>query len=483
MVDTKSVLEQMRAANPAPSLEQLAVDDLALVRDIVARERSGTTAPSERRPPMRPVQPTRRRRGIRPVLAAGLAFILVLGALGVTVLLFRASTGGEPAAPATTAAPIEEPTATADFTCPPGSTPDQAGPLDLARGGGSAAAFDPTSGLVLMLDRAFDVCTKTWTATNTWTALLEPGEVFDDDWDFVYDVDSARAISFSLLDETGDESVIKLKVWVYEPASQTWTRENDWPIGPHPEPSKEQRYNYFFPEPQAVYDPVSGLVVVREPYLSAMWTYDVDTDIWTEIDQGAILPPALDQRGPHVELLTYDASVDRLILYVASDGAERSVRGTWEFDLRAGRWEKQQTDTPEDPRLGWWPSGEEFTYDEANQVSVLIGGAYVAIYNATEHRWTVLEDSDPPNGRVTTYDPINQRILLAGGATVYAFNVGTEEWTNLLEPEPAPGEWSVWPVVGVVLALALYLLLAAYGKPLWELLRRSDHESNRQAIP
>ena len=50
MLDTEHVLEQMRAANPAPSPEQLAVDDLDVVREIVARERSAPTLPVGEQP-------------------------------------------------------------------------------------------------------------------------------------------------------------------------------------------------------------------------------------------------------------------------------------------------------------------------------------------------------------------------------------------------------------------------------------------------
>ena len=439
MVDTERVLEQMRAANPAPSLEQLAVDDLDLVRNIVVRERSATTTPMTEPPQTRPDLLTPRRR-MRPVLVAGLAFILVLGTLGAALLLFRG--GGE--------------LATEGFACPPGSTPDQPGPADQPRPPdyGGLMTFDPGTGQAFMLTRpggsfwTFDVCTNTWTAAPGPDAIGAPQ-------DFVYDVDSERAISFGLVD--GDEDMGVVDVWAYEPATQMWTRKSDWVVGQISEwPGVTL--------PQVVYDPVTGLVVVREPLISAMWTYDVDTDTWIEIDQGTVLPPAVAESGPHVELLTYDASVDRLILYVASDGAARTVVGTWEFDIRSGRWEEQETNTPADPNLsfGWWPSGDEFAYDEANQVSVLYSNGTLATYDASEHSWTIVQHTDTRSattrlGFAMTYDPVNERILVLGGSArtsyadvcdrddvgkggwcdrddVIAFDVAGEEWIILLEP-------------------------------------------------
>ena len=177
-----------------------------------------------------------------------------------------------------------------------------------------------------------------------------------------------------------------------------------------------------------------------------MWTYDGDTDTWTEVDQGATLPPAAEDG--RAQMLTYDASVDRLILY--DDNEDESTSSTWEFDIRAGRWEKQATITPSFWG-GWGPRPEGFVYDEANQVSVMYGNDHptVATYDASEHSWTVVYSGwpipgwferlpDPTRlpGDAMTYDPVNERILVAGGPEngVFAFDVATREWITLLEP-------------------------------------------------
>ncbi len=334
--------------------------------------------------------------------------------------------------------PVEEPTVTAGFTCPPGSSPDQPGPADQPRPQGleynSKTAFDPGRGRALAFAYRsfwmFDVCANTWTAAPkpgeigfyAWTATPEPGQI-GFVTDLVFDVDSDRAIAFA---QDGEGA----QVWAYDPDRQAWTRMNDVASDP----------TLF----KFVYDPVTGLVVVRAT-TSQMWTYDVDTDTWIEVDQGATLPPA-------GGMLTYDASVDRLILYV-NDAEEPS---TWEFDIRAGRWKKQSTNTPS-PVFDWGggPSVERFIYDEANQVSVIYGGGHhptVATYDASEHSWTELwtVDSEPIPGfadlvsdpiqlpcDAMTYDPVNERILIEGGGWepgVFAFDVATGEWIVLLEP-------------------------------------------------
>jgi hypothetical protein len=335
------------------------------------------------------------------------------------------------------------PHANGGFTCPAGSTPDQPGPPDQPRPGGGAATFDPHSGRVLTLGGTFDVC------TNTWTAAPEPvamGPVA-----FVFDVDSDRAIAFAPIDR--EDAV---QVWAYEPDGQTWTRKADWAVGSRRELLESPPPN-FVPDLlqrrlQAVYDPVTGLVVVREIHSAQMWTYDVDTDTWTEIDQGATLPrtPAEEsfpvEGFPYYDFLTYDASVDRLILYVASEEPKEPAEkpegfmGTWEFDIRAGRWEKQQTNTPQ-VDFWWIPNGSGFVYDEANQVSVLLRDDILATYDASEHLWTVIQ-YEIEQGEGTTYDPVNERIVVTGEEQgTFAFDIGTGEWITLLEPlelEPTP---------------------------------------------
>ncbi len=103
MATTAPVLDRMRAANPAPSLEQLAVDDLNLVRELVAHGRSVTTEPLREEPgQQRPLVPPARRRQLRPGLVVGLAVILVLGTLGIALLIFSGGDEGAPAQPTPT---------------------------------------------------------------------------------------------------------------------------------------------------------------------------------------------------------------------------------------------------------------------------------------------------------------------------------------------------------------------------------------------
>lgn len=162
MVDPSDVLERMRAANPAPSLEQLAVDDLDLVRNVVARGRSATTTPVKEQPQIRPDRVTPRRAPTRPRIQAApvtspppqrrrkawafaVAFILVVVAVGLAALVTRdgdhSPVADEPMAPVTVTTPS--------------STTAAPHPIDIqsltwTRVPHDEAVFNPTTGVDVM---------------------------------------------------------------------------------------------------------------------------------------------------------------------------------------------------------------------------------------------------------------------------------------------------------------------------------------------
>jgi hypothetical protein len=390
-------------------------------------------------PPLPAAAPTLRRTRRRQVTVAlaGLATmvtIVVVSVSGVSALV-RSSERQMPIGP------DETPTIVAPYTCPPGSTPDLPGPVAQARPGKDAyvygsTAFDRATGRAILLTTegkvwAFDVCSNTWESGPDGIGGLIGGLA-----DLVYDADSGRMIAIHR--EQG-----ALRVWVYDSAERTWSRRGRLPIDEVPN-------GMFSEKPQAVYDTASDLVVVRDQFSSSMWTYDVGTDTWAELEQGSILPPPVEGQEPPWELLTYDASVDRPILYVSDSAGQH----TWDFDIGNERWSEKVTATPE-AGFGWFVGGDEFVYDEAHEVSVLLGGGTTATYAASEARWSVVSGGHgtgiAPDGQMTrlyfamTYDSVNGRVLVAGGDhrtgsrwqpadDVMAFDVSSGTWIPLLAP-------------------------------------------------
>jgi len=307
------------------------------------------------------------------------------------------------------------------YECPPGSTPDEPGPVDQARPvlQVAAIAFDRAAGKLVAVGVSDFVrrIVETWTfdvCTNTWTRMhpnREPPLFVDGG--LVYDVDSDVTLLISFL-----------KVWAYDLEANTWTERPSTPAG------------YTLLD----YDPLSGLVVaasgdVTDPSVPIeLWNYDVESDTWTPIHQ---------TNGPAAwGMHAYDASVDRMVVYTFGDD-EGLEPETWLLDLRTGRWSRSAAETPDVPRaMGAWAY---IAYDEAAQRTVVISAKSsnvpyrLAAYDATGDRWEILVEAGPGEGwwpLDVVYDPVNRR-LVAGreveGAVV-AFDLATREWTVLLEP-------------------------------------------------
>jgi hypothetical protein len=300
--------------------------------------------------------------------------------------------------------------------------PDEPGPIDQARpprNPPAAVAFDRSAAKVVAVVDA-DGGTETWTfdvCTNTWSQMApDPGPSGVDGWDsLVYDVDSGLSITIDRL--TG-------RVWTYDLEADAWTGKGVAPIG----------------MTLGAYDPVTGLVVgARDVDPTEMWDYDVETDTWTPMPLASSATESAPPGGP----FTYDASVDRIVVY----GGGVTGRGeTWLFDMRIGTWARSAAEMP--GVVGWMVAAG-IVYDEAAERTVIFRRVPLTAYSATRDRWEVVaEEAAPgPYPESMVYDPVNRRLVGLGGVTdrgvdeqggVEALDLATGEWTILLEPGGPP---------------------------------------------
>ncbi len=328
------------------------------------------------------------------------------------------------------------------FECPPGSTPDEPGPVDQPRPTVLPdMTFDREAGRLVGLADGGIGEAETWTfdvCTNTWTRMHPNREPPTGTGWLVYDVDSDVTIASD-----------GIWTWVYDLKANTWTKKGD-------EPSIDDVSDIRF------YDPVSGRVVALgpDPYDDTLglepWGYEVETDTWTPIPQAE--PPVV---GDHNERFAYDASVDRLVAYAKSWGPAGDAEArTWLFDLRTGIWSETGAVTP-GFSFGIWGVGPSIAYDEAAERTVMLGQGHSAAYDATADRWetrygwSTSEDwqvacGTRPECRVQpsmVYDPVNERLVVYGAVAevvpddLLAFDTRTGEWTVLLAASaarPAP---------------------------------------------
>jgi hypothetical protein len=273
------------------------------------------------------------------------------------------------------------------FVCPPGSTPNEPGPVDQARppqDSNAAVAFDRRAGRLVAFTSAgnapetwtFDVCTNTWMQMhpNRQPPSSERAQL-------VYDVDSDITILASNI------STSNPAVWAYDLQADTWTEKGAAPtINPV----------------TFAYDPVSGLVVAADySDLKLMWNYDVETDTWTPIHQANV--------GPDSVVIVYDASVDRLVAYGDGMGGSPPYR-TWLFDIRTGTWARSAAERP--AVSAWW-TAPSLAYDAAAGKTVVLLRYPETAYDATADRWEVLPDIWPYwsyPGRMV-YDSVNRRLV------------------------------------------------------------------------
>jgi len=304
-------------------------------------------------------------------------------------------------------------------TCPEGSTPDEPGPADQARPPGEGwtpIAFDRQSGRIVLVavqqggavdTWTFDVCANTWERMDPQPATTAPVSA----WDIVYDVDSDLTIV------PGREGF----VWAYDVETDSWT--------------KAEAPFFDFPDP--IYDPMSGLVVVRDG--ERMYAFDVEAGTWTELPQQE--PLVLWKGG---EVWAHDPTVDRIVLFHVDHGSGSPT--TWLYDPRRGRWTQEEVDTPTIAfPFGDLVSGGEIAYDVAAGRSVIVSGGGRHSFDASVPRW----ESEPLGlhrsfGRLI-YDAVNERLVLLPGNTwmdgrwtnrqdVFAWDAAADEWIELVPP-------------------------------------------------
>jgi hypothetical protein len=388
--------------------------------------------------------------------------LLLLAALLTALIGGMLVVGSQPVrkVPAVVPIPTGAPPVGPAFACPPGSTPDEPGPVDQARPPSSNVkiAFDRAYGRIVLVGLpegggpvetwTFDVC------TNTWTQMHPASEPHYGAFGMLaYDTAARRTVSMS----SGGG-------WTYDLASDTWTMiaSDTWTARPG---------TVYVPGgARLVYDSGAGRVVALQfgsPRL--MMSFDGVAGAWQPVEQDQDVWPNPEHNLQ--PLLAYDASVDRLVSYYRSE-----VRL---FDLRTGTWSPPRARSP----LfgyggGYYSLGGEIAYDETAQRTVLFNMGHVIAYDAAADRWETLYGPPSDGGLADglcgirpecrnlhsmVYDPVNERLVVYGGNVhtgavdpgwwgpsddVLAFDTRTREWTVLLEasrpvmpaPSPSPGE-------------------------------------------
>jgi hypothetical protein len=319
------------------------------------------------------------------------------------VLLLDACSGADPGteSPAGAAGTGYAFGAAPSSTCPEGSNPDAPGPADQARPDkmGGPMAFDRESNLIVLFEAGMpdtaDV-SRTWTfdvCTNTWTRMAPkseppPGELPQR---LVYDPATDRTLAFAA---PGG-------VWAYDADADAWRD-----LGSNPDLQN-------LPNLQPALDPVTGLVLVRDGSTSEMFAFDPRSARWSTVSQGETFPPL--SNGPmHGQVLAYDPTIDRLVLFVEGHGSHPT---TWLFDPRNHTWTETEAEAPQIMFVyGDLVNGQEIAFDETVGRVVIVSARQRYVFDGPATGWTTerLDMARRIGGRIV-FDPVNGRLVWVGG--------------------------------------------------------------------
>ena len=359
--------------------------------------------------------------------------------LALGVIIFAACT---PAAPTATPVP---PSAT---PLPPTAVPAQGVQLSPSPRGLFAMAYNSKTNQVILyggetgdysLQSSYN--DETWAydvAANTWTEMKpasSPGPLAMAE--LAYDAESDRMVLYSggmMPNHWQSDNA----TWAYDSTANTWTKmKAQGPADHH--------------GCQIVYDSESDRVILFGGYdipndklSQSTWAYDYNIDTWTEMN------PATNPPGRNLHSITYDSSVDRIILW-GGDSATMSNpntpkdRSVWAYDYNANNWEEWKTTQAPVARFA-----AAIAYDARANRTILYGGGENGLsdmwaYDYKENSWTQLMPKENP-GKIgwheMVYIPTIDRLFLFGGATnddfsgktwLYDYNANT--WTEVT-PKP-----------------------------------------------
>lgn len=263
----------------------------------------------------------------------------------------------------------------------------------------------------------------------------------------VYDNESDLVVIFSGWNNTDDPWN---STWIYDYNSDEYAELN-------PSVSPPGRA-----EPGMTYDSIRDQVILfggednmdTPRSLNDTWTFDVDTNTWTEVFP-TIAP--LHRRGQY---MAFDSESDRVILFGGRIGWFGSVvNDTWSFNPATNEWQMMSPAIAPPGRFS-----NKMVYDSESDRMILFGGhnggstTYTMnyfgdtwAYDFNSDTWENIATTTQPSRRVEnslTYDSESDRIVLFGGSmfvTTYEdtwlFDYNTMEWTNVV-PSDAPSQRS-----------------------------------------
>jgi hypothetical protein len=317
----------------------------------------------------------------------------------------------------------------------------------------TSMAFDSESQRVILFggqtgdyQRSSSYNGETWAfdvTTHEWTQMKPPsGPTPRIAAELVYDAESDRVIMYG-----GGLGPVSItwgvnSTWAYDYNTNTWKEMAKGPA------------SHF--GARLAYDAESDRIILfggynmsGNFYYNDTWSYDFNTDTWTE------MKPSTSPPGRNYHAMTYDAKSDRVLIWGGSDvdGVKPVDDGSiWSYDYNTNTWTETKPGTGAFPAMRDYP---QIVYDTKADRTILYGGISIGdggtddkiwAYEYKTNTWTKLEPSIGPgllSRHTMLYNNAADQVILFGGqigpnaedynytdATwIYDFN--TNNWTNV----------------------------------------------------
>jgi N-acetylneuraminic acid mutarotase len=239
------------------------------------------------------------------------------------------------------------------------------------------------------------------------------------DADLVYDSESDRMIFFGGATKTLEPNYND--TWSYDYNTNTWT-QMDPAVAPPATDWHQMAYHSGQDKVVLFGGHVSGHTSDWHNH-NETWTYDLNTDTWTNMAP-ASAPPAL-----CAQTMAYDSESDLIVLFGGSGddwySNNHMYSDTWTYDLTSNTWTNVTTSIHPSPRS--WPA---MAYDVESDLMVLFGGWEIEpitedwvvlndtwTYDANTNTWAEIVIPDGPDSLGDlVYDSESDRMVFFGGA-------------------------------------------------------------------
>jgi N-acetylneuraminic acid mutarotase len=232
-------------------------------------------------------------------------------------------------------------------------------------------------------------------------------------------------------------------LWRFNPRSRTWRQVSDQL------PPREGD--------AAALDSRSRRIIMIQPYFGPMetWAYDLDQGTW-ENRHPLVEPP-----GRWGSMMVYDSRADRVLLFGGASLSDNTgLNDLWSYDYESNTWTERHPAVSPPPHQ--WHA---LVYVPTSNRTVLFGGTNPSdgsllndtwAYDYHRNRWTNLQPRHAPGPRMAHYmafEPGTNRLVLFGGflapydqatGDTWIYDVARDRWSQAFpEESPGPRAWHV----------------------------------------